>query len=170
MTPKKTTTQLLFYTEDRKEQDSRLIDGPNKGWFQNNIQNGYTHNFRKDVDKDELRFGVIDQGIVTIMANGSWFTVNNTFLRVTHSTGYVCDYLYTFDSNGELFHNSFQEYERGDFRMFELYSNSTENFPASCLDNSCSSELPKGQDVSIFSMSGGNSTFEPAPCPAAGCE
>jgi len=156
--------------ESAKEQDPRLLDGPDECWFQNNINAGGTHNYRKDVDADEFRFVVIDKGNATMLANGAWFTVNNTFLRITHPSGYTADYLYAVDSSGNFLHDSFQEYERGDFRMFEIYSNTSGDFPPTCLDDSCSSEIPKGQDASIYSrIDGGNSTFVPAPCPAGGC-
>src|SRR5690606_7552416 len=156
--------------EVAKEQDPRLVDGPAQGWFQNNVSAGGTHNYRKDVDLDEFRFVVIDGGNATMLANGSWFTVNNTFLRITHSEGYTTDYLYAVDSNGTFYHNSFQEYERGDFRMFEIYSNSSGDFPPTCLNNSCSEEIAKAQGASFYAtIDGGESTFVPAPCPATGC-
>jgi formylglycine-generating enzyme required for sulfatase activity len=59
-------------------QDERLLDGPDHGWLQ--INTGFTHRYRKDVDKDEFRFIVSG----AVLATGSWFTVNNSFLRVTN--------------------------------------------------------------------------------------
>lgn len=162
---------MVNLPESEKEQDPRLIDGPDQGWFQNNISAGGTHNYRKDVDADEFRFVVIDGGSATMLANGSWFTVNNTLLRITHSGGYTTDYLYAVDPNGTFYHNSFQEYERGDFRMFEIYSNASGDFPATCIESSCSEEIAKGQAASIYAtIDGGESTYLPAPCPAEGCE
>ncbi|MCL2689538.1 MAG: SUMF1/EgtB/PvdO family nonheme iron enzyme [Chitinispirillia bacterium] len=63
-------------------QDSRLLDGPDSGWMQ--INTGSTHHYRKDVDPDEFRFIVSG----ALLANGSWFTVNNTFLRITYTGFY----------------------------------------------------------------------------------
>ena len=59
-----------------------------------------------------------------MLANGKWFTVNNTFLRITHSTGYTTDYLYAVTSDGTFYHDSYQAYERADFRMFQKKANS----------------------------------------------
>ena len=158
--------------ESAKGQDSRLLNGPTEGWFQNNINAGGTHNYRKDVDTDEFRFVVIDGGQVIMLANGDWFTVNDMFLRITHSGGYTCDYLYTVSSDGGTFyHNSYQGYERADFRMFEMYSNSSGDFPPTCIGTSCSDEIPKGEPASFYANQElGQSTFVPAPCPAGGCE
>ncbi len=154
--------------ESAKEQDPRLIDGPGQGWFQDNTQAGGVHHYRKDVDADEFRF-TVNQGQMVMLANGEWFTVNNTFLRITHSSGYTTDYLYAIDSNGYFYHNSYQAYERADFRMFQLKDNS-DTFPASC-GSHCSDEIPKGEGPSLYAnMDNGNSTFVPAPCPAGGCE
>ena len=151
----------------RNVQDAMLIDGPNHGWFQNNERYGGTHHYRKDVDADEFRFVVNDRGN-NMLANGSWFTVNNTFLRVTHSTGYVVDYVYTVTDN-EFRHNSFMGYERGDFRMFEKVSNSAYTFPCT----GCNQEIAKGGGASMyagmFARRVSLSTFVPAPCPTSGC-
>jgi len=161
------------------EQDARLLDGPNQGWFQHN--SGSVHHYRKDVDADEFRFTVNDNSAGgpgrTILANGSWFTINNTFLRVTHSTGYVADYLYnvTEGSGAAFSHNSFMGYERGDFRSFRKTDNNSETFNGAC-GNLCNDEIPKGLDASFygnpqfFKPEVGNSTFVPAPCPAGGCK
>ena len=160
-----------------KQQDARLLDGgADRCWFQNNINAGGTHNYRKDIDPDEFRFAVIDKGQVTMLANGNWFTVNNMFLRVTHSTGYVADYLYAIDSSsGTFYHNSFQGYERADFRMFKSYMNNSTDFPSTCIGTSCTTELPKGAAAPVYAtistlVDKGKSTFVPAPCPAAGCQ
>ena len=155
---------------DRK-QDPRLIDGVNNGWFQNNSSAGGLHHYRKDVDADEFRF-TVNQGNQTMLANGTWFTVNNTFLRVRHSEGYTVEYLYT-ASDSTFYHNSFMGYERGDFRMFTKVSNSSYSFPGSC-GSHCNQEIPKGAAASMyggttFPMRVGLSTFVPAPCPASGC-
>jgi len=157
-----------------REQDSRLLDGPNQGWFQDNRRAGGVHHYRKDVDADEFRFTVNQRpSSSTMLANGAWFTVNNTFLRVTHSTGYTAEYLYAVDSDGTFYHNSFMGYERGDFRMFQKTANAPENadiWSTTCGDL-CSGEIKKGQGASMYTrMCNGNSTFVPAPCPAAGCE
>ena len=148
-------------------QDTRLIDGPGYGWFQNNSQHGGTHHYRKDVDADEFRFIVYALGTNNMLANGSWFTVNNTFLRVTHKDGYTVDYVYTASDNN-FRHNSFMGYERGDFRTFEKVNNDTYNFPGCC-----NQEIEKNQGASMyantFAMRVGLSTFVPAPCPTGGC-
>jgi len=159
------------------EQDSRLIDTKDQGWFQDNTSSGGVHHYRKDVDKEEFRFTVNQGGGRVMLANGNWFTINNTFLRVTHpGTGYKVDYLYAYvpasgsgqTSQGETFyHNSFMGYERGDFRMFSKKTNGG-SWPCGSI---CSDEIPTGQGVSMYNtMANGQSTFEPAPCPAGGCK
>jgi hypothetical protein len=161
--------------EAAKEQDPRLLDGTSQGWFQDNRQAGGVHHYRKDVDADEFRFTVNQKpSSSTMLANGKWFTVNRTFLRVTHSTGYTADYLYAVDSDGTFYHNSFMGYERGDFRMFKKVANAPENaslWSTTCGDL-CSGEIKKGQGVSFYAQQGatGASTFIPAPCPAGGCD
>ncbi|MCL2281901.1 MAG: formylglycine-generating enzyme family protein, partial [Fibromonadales bacterium] len=163
----------------KTEQDARLLDGPSQGWFQHNV--GSVHHYRKDVDADEFRFTVNDNSAGgpgrTMLANGTWFTVNNTFLRVTHSSGYTAEYLYnvTDGSNPSFSHNSFMGYERGDFRMFQKTDNNSSTFTGAC-GNLCNDEIPKGLDASFYSNAQfidpkvGNSTFVPAPCPAGGCK
>ncbi|MDR2591190.1 MAG: SUMF1/EgtB/PvdO family nonheme iron enzyme [Chitinispirillales bacterium] len=154
-----------------KMQDERLLDGgPTKGWFQNNSAAGGVHHYRKDVDLDEFRFTVNQPGMGrTMLANGTWFTVNKTFLRVTHSGGYTCDYLYAVTSDRTFYHNSFQGYERGDFRMFKIETNG-DAWPTTSCGSLCGEEIPKGLGASIYAtMANGRSTFVPAPCPAGGC-
>jgi hypothetical protein len=158
--------------ESAKKQDSRLIDTTSDCWFQNNLNAGGTHNYRKDVEADEFRFAVIDGGKITMLANGKWWTLNNTFLHIEHPDGYVAEYLYALGSDGRFYHNSFMKYERADFRMFEKYDNATGNFPPTCIDTSCIKELAKGAAAPVYSTMGdkGKSTFTPAACPAAGCK
>jgi hypothetical protein len=160
-----------------KKQDSRLIDTTSDCWFQNNINAGGTHNYRKDVDADEFRFAVIDGGKITMLANGTWWTINNTFLHIEHSTGYAAEYLYALTSDGYFFHDSYMKYERADFRLFQKYQNdaptgtATGNFPPTCINDSCRKELPKGAAASYYSTQDiGKSTFTPAACPAGGCK
>jgi hypothetical protein len=158
--------------ESAKKQDPRLIDTTSDCWFQNNINAGGTHNYRKDVDADEFRFAVIDKGQVVMLANGKWWTLNNTFLHVEHSDGYVAEYLYAVTSDGYFMHDSFMKYERADFRLFQKYENAGGKFPATCINDSCSKELAKGAASSLYSKQGdtGKSTFVPAKCPAGGCK
>jgi hypothetical protein len=157
--------------ESAKEQDTRLLDGTDKGWFQDNRSAGGTHHYRKDVDLDEFRFTVNLGGQRIILANGKWFTVNNTFLRVTHSTGYTAEYLYTITADGQFQHNSFMGYERADFRMFEKTANNSSVFEQTCGISTCGGEIPKGQSASVHSQDKekGQSTFVPAKCPSGGC-
>jgi len=154
-------------------QDERLLDGPNHGWLQ--LNRGSAHHYRKDVDRDEFRF-IVSGGL---LANGSWFTINNSFLRVTHPGSgnnprpYVADYLYVITAGqfnpGRFMHNSFMGYERGDFRSFERLENSNAEITQLC--SQCVGEIPKGQNVSFYAnMTGGLSTFVPAPCPPGGCQ
>ena len=155
--------------ESAKKQDPRLLDGTTQGWFQDNRSAGGVHHYRKDVDADEFRFTVNQGTNRTMLANGKWFTVNNTFLRVTHSGGYTTDYLYAVDADGTFYHNSFQAYERGDFRMFKKTANGSETFTATC-GSICTDEIPKGEKASLYAnMANGKSTFVPAPCPVGGC-
>jgi hypothetical protein len=153
--------------DSAKEQDERLIDGPGQGWSQKNV--GSQHHYRKDVDADEFRFTVNQDGNRVMLANGEWFTVGNIFLRVTHSEGYICDYLYAVTGDGMFLHDSFQGYERGDFRGFSLETNGPD-FNDLC-GEICNDEIPKGEPASFYSSQDiGQSTFVPAPCPADGCE
>lgn len=160
---------MVNIPDSARKQDPRLLDGPTQGWFQDNRSAGGVHHYRKDVDADEFRFTVNQGTNRTMLANGKWFTVNNTFLRVTHSSGYTTDYLYAVDPDGTFYHDSFQAYERGDFRMFKKTSNGGETFAATC-GSLCSDEIPKGEKASLYSgMANGKSTFVPAPCPVEGC-
>jgi hypothetical protein len=160
---------MVNIPESAKQQDSRLLDGTSQGWFQDNRSAGGLHHYRKDVDPDEFRFTVNQESRI-MLANGEWFTVNNTFLRITHSSGYTTDYLYAVTSDGTFYHNSFQAYERADFRMFQLTANGSETFAATC-GSICSDEIPKGEPASFYAnMENGHSTFVPAPCPTGGCE
>jgi len=153
-----------------REQDPRLLDGPSQGWFQDNTSAGGVHHYRKDVDADEFRFTVNQAGTRTMLANGAWFTVNNTFLRVIHEDGYTADYLYAVDGNGTFYHNSFQGYERADFRIFEKTDNGSATLTSTC-GSICENEIPKGEPESVYAnIEGGESSFVPAPCPAQGCE
>jgi hypothetical protein len=163
---------MVNIPESAKKQDPRLIDTLSDCWFQNNINAGGTHNYRKDIDADEFRFAVMDKGQIVMLANGKWWTLNNTFLHVQHSDGYVAEYLYAITSDGYFFHDSYMAYERADFRMFQKYTNDGGQFPATCINDSCSKELAKGAASSLYSRQGdtGKSTFVPAPCPAAGCD
>jgi hypothetical protein len=161
---------MVNIPESAKKQDARLLDGTSQGWFQDNRSAGGVHHYRKDVDPDEFRFTVNQGTSRTMLANGKWFTVNNTFLRVTHSSGYTTDYLYAVDADGTFYHDSFQAYERGDFRMFKKTANGSETFAATC-GSICSDEIPKGQAASLYaSLDNGKSTFVPAPCPTGGCK
>ncbi len=154
--------------DSAKEQDARLIDGPGVGWSQKNV--GSQHHYRKDVDADEFRFTVNQSGSRVMLANGEWFTVGKTFLRITHSDGYTCDYLYAVSEDGSTFyHDSFQGYERGDFRMFTQAENGPD-FNDLC-GEICNDEIPKGEPASFYSTQDiGQSTYVPAPCPEGGCE
>ncbi len=153
--------------EAAKEQDPRLIDGPGQGWSQKNV--GSQHHYRKDVDPEEFRFTVNQDGNRIMLANGTWFTVGDTFLRVTHADGYTCDYLYAITDDGMFLHDSFQGYERGDFRGFRLETNGPE-FNDLC-GEICNEEIPMGEPASFYAtMAEGASTFVPAPCPTGGCQ
>ena len=106
--------------------DSRLIEGPNNAWLQDNVALGAggTHRYRFDFDNDDYtRFFVYDPPSFTSLAKGTWYTVDNTFLRIFDDNGYAYDYLYTVSEDGNTYyHISFQSYEVGDFRLFEKVS------------------------------------------------
>jgi hypothetical protein len=149
-------------------QDSRLLDGGDtKGWFQDNTSMKAAHHYRKDIDPDEFRFTVNQGNGRTVLAAGTWFTVNKTFLRVTHKNGYVAEYLYTIADDGTFYHNSFIGYERGDFRMFKKETNGG-SWPSTSCGNICSQEIPKG--LTPVAQANYNSTFVPAKCPTGGCK
>jgi len=159
-------------------QDERLLDGPEHGWLQ--INRGSAHHYRKDIDPDEFRF-VVSGGM---LANGSWFTVNNTLIRITHPGSgnnpqpYVVNYLYVVNHDENSFnHNSFVGYERGDMRIFRKTANNStdisdwwQNSNGTC--GGCA-EIAKGQGPSMYASGGnavaGRNTFVPAPCPVGGC-
>jgi len=102
--------------------DPRLKEGAGYAWIQDNVKMGAggTHRYRKDFESDDnMRFIVWDPPSTTLLAQGPWFTVDNTFLRVNDPNGQTYDYLYTVTKNNDtLYHISFQAYEPGDFRMF----------------------------------------------------
>jgi hypothetical protein len=158
-----------------QKQDPRIMDEDTpdaalKGWFQDNTSAGGVHHYRKDVDPSEFRFTVNQNNGRTVLANGTWFTVNNTFLRIKHKDGYVAEYLYSVTPDGTFFHNSFMGYERADFRMFKKNTNAS--WPQTTCGNICSEEIPKNLAASMYSSQGakGKSTFVPAPCPSGGCK
>jgi len=151
------------------QQDPRLFDEENpkanpseakKGWFQDNTSMAAQHHYRKDVDPDEFRFTVNQNNGRNVLAAGTWFTVNNTFLRIKHKNGYTADYLYTVTPGGTFYHNSFIGYERADFRMFEKATNGA-SFPKTTCGNICSEEIPKG--LTPGRQANDESTFKPAP-------
>jgi hypothetical protein len=167
--------------QDTKIMDEDTPDAAKKGWFQDNSRAGGVHHYRKDVDPSEFRFSVNNPGGKEnnpggtgpydrmILANGSWFTVNNTFLRVKHKDGYVVEYLYTVTPDGTFYHNSFMGYERADFRMFKKETNAS--WPETTCGSYCAKEIPKGLGQSMYnSMDKGKSTFVPAKCPTGGCK
>jgi hypothetical protein len=161
---------MVNMPESARQQDERLLDGPNQGWFQDNRSAGGVHHYRKDVDLDEFRFTVNQGTSRTMLANGTWFTINNTFLRVTHKDGYVAEYLYAVTPGETFYHNSFMGYERADFRMFKKTENGSSTFKNTC-GSICEDEIPKNGSASMYSSMGakGQSTFVPAPCPSGGC-
>jgi len=168
-------TNMPTGTQDSRLLDEDTPDAARKGWFQDNTSAGGVHHYRKDVDPSEFRFTVNNPGTNgaysrVFLANGSWFTVNNTFLRVKHKDGYVAEYLYTVTPDGTFYHNSFMAYERADFRMFKKETNAS--WPNTTCGSFCAEEIPKGQAQSLYASQGdkGKSTFKPAPCPAGGCQ
>lgn len=150
-----------------QKQDSRLLDGgETKGWFQDNTSMSAAHHYRKDIDLDAFRFTVNQENGRTVLSAGKWFTVNNTFLRVTHSNGYVADYLYTIADDGTFYHNSFIGYERADFRMFKKETNGS-SWPKTSCGDICSQEIPK--NVTPVKQANYESTYTPPKCPSGGC-
>ena len=164
---------MVNMPEAARGQDERLLDGPNHGWLQLNY--GATHHYRKDVDREEFRFRVSGAWLAT----GSWFTINNTFLRVTNRNGHVTEYLYDYTENytrqanvmgpgspayeGPAFwHNSFMDYERGDFRVFVRLPNDDPDIAR--MWSAGASELQMNAPAGY-----GGSTFVPAVCPTGGC-
>jgi len=149
--------------------DSRLIVAKNLGsdsaWLQDNVALGAggTHRYRFDYTSDTTRFVVYDVGMNTsvIISTGKWFTIDNTFLRITGSNGRKYDYLYSVSTDGKKhYHISFQGYERGDFRMFDKVSTSAiPNWkeptmePYATNDNGGSTYLPPNEAPSSPSSS-----------------
>jgi formylglycine-generating enzyme required for sulfatase activity len=134
------------------EQDPRLIEGADMAWLQDNVALGAggTHRYRFDFDSENhARFVVWDPPSSTGLAQGTWFTVDNTFLRITKD-GKNYDYLYTVSEDGKKFyHISFQGYEPGDFRLFDKVNASDvpdwiepTMFPYETMDNGCSTYTP----------------------------
>lgn len=141
---------------EARGQDPRLLDGPDQGWWMG-FGAGGEHTYRKDFDPDgQFRFSVYTPGQWNnVLARGEWFTVNDLFLRVIGPDGRTNDYLYlVVDTNMyPLRHLSFQDYERGDSRLFSIYPNEQVigyNY-----------EIPTGDPVLM-----GDSTFrQPPPSP-----
>lgn len=106
--------------------DPRLIEGADSAWLQDNVALGAggTHRYRFDFDNENsTRFFVYDPPSFTSLAKGTWYTVDNNFLRIFDDNGYVYDYLYTVTEDGKTYyHISYQSYEPGDFRMFQKVS------------------------------------------------
>jgi len=133
--------------------DSRLIEGANQAWLQDNValNAGGSHRYRFDFDsQNEVRFVVYDPPSSTTLAEGSWFTIGDNFLRITKE-GKNYDYLYTVTSNGNTYyHISFQPYEPGDFRMFEkVNAGDVPYWIEPTFDGSCqgsSTYIPPGED------------------------
>ncbi|MBN2194710.1 MAG: hypothetical protein JW751_17980 [Polyangiaceae bacterium] len=114
-------------------------------------------------------------GAVTGGSDGNWYDCVAFACELSRQTGRAyrtCDYLYALSSNGGTFyHNSYQGHERADFRMFEIYSNTSGDFPPTCVNNSCNDEIAKGQAASFYATQEvGQSTFVPARCPDGGCQ
>ncbi|MCL2877226.1 MAG: hypothetical protein FWF13_00410, partial [Acidobacteria bacterium] len=155
--------------EEARSQDSRLVDSLTTGWWLG-LNAGGEHTYRKDVDADnpdepgsgQFRFHVYIPGQWNnTLARGSWFTVNNMFLRVYDpNSGARADYMYIVTGTGTnraFMHLSFQDYERGDNRYFTIYDNSR--------ITGQTEELPTGPPMFM-----GQSTFradrsKPRPCP-----
>jgi hypothetical protein len=151
-------------------QDPRLLDGStaaqrqSQGWWMG-LGMGGTHTYRKDVDPEEFRF-IVYQSVPPItdptrtgnmLANGRWYTVNDTLLRVIGQNGYVTEYLYTVTADGSTFsHVSFQGYERGDSRSLRITPNAeVTGHPH---------EIPTGLAQSFYSSRpDGQSTFRRDP-------
>jgi formylglycine-generating enzyme required for sulfatase activity len=157
-------------------QDLRLLDGATseqrltQGWWMG-LGMGGTHTYRKDVDPEEFRFIVYQSvpGITdptrtgNILANGRWYTVNDTLLRVIGRNGYVTEYLYTVSADGNSFsHVSFQAYERGDSRTLTIHPNTdVTGHPH---------EIPTGLEQSFYANSAnGQSTFRQPPLTGLNC-
>jgi hypothetical protein len=111
---------------EARGQDPRLLDGPDRGWHQG-LGGGGGHQYRQDIDPDSFRFTVYLHGaggFNIVLVRGSWYTVNDMLLVVEQSNGGVAYYVYTVNENtGEMLHISFQSYERGDPRVFNLTPN-----------------------------------------------
>jgi len=105
-----------------QKKDPLLIQGSGQLWWLNGAMAGGAHSYVKNVTDNTFQFYVYMPGTTTLLAGGasgsSWFTVNNTFLRVKSSSGYTTDYIYTANAN-TFIHVSYQMYERGDFRTFQ---------------------------------------------------
>lgn len=145
---------------EARGQDPRLLDGAENGWHQG-LGGGGLHQYRKDIDPvtGGFRFSVYlmgEGGFNNVLTRGDWFTVNDTFLRVTDSSGKVADYVYAVTPNDELLHISFQDYEKGDPRVFKLTPNPDVT--------GHTEEIPKGTSGIM-----GGSTFRQPPPPETPC-
>ena len=144
---------------EARGQDPRLVDGPEHGWWMG-FGAGGEHTYRKDFDPDgQFRFSVYTPGQWNnILARGEWFTVNDMFLRVIGPGGRTNDYLYVVADTPvfPLRHLSFQDYERGDARLFTRYANQF------VWDHDY--EIPIGNPVLM-----GNTTFRQPPPPPKPC-
>jgi len=143
--------------------DPRLIDGKDSAWLQDNVKLGAggTHRYRFDFDDEtEARFVVWDPPGSTGLARGTWFTVDNNFLRISYN-GKNNDYLYTVTPDGKTYyHISYQGYEPGDFRMFEKVKASEvpawiepTMYPYENMDNGSSTYIPPSDLTSLMPVS-----------------
>lgn len=120
---------------DENERDLRLLPGDGKTWFMDGRCCGGNHKYRFHLEANgDAEFVVMDYDTTAhenILATGKWFTSGNIALHIKYEGKYY-NYLYTVGTRTVSFsqympagpiysHISFQEYERGDFRIFSNY-------------------------------------------------
>jgi hypothetical protein len=133
--PERIVTAEQLANPDENERDTRLLPGAGKTWFMDGRCCGGNHKYRYHLEANgDAEFVVMDYDNThkeNILAKGKWFTSGNIALHLKYEGKYY-NYLYTVGTRIQSFseympagpiynHISFQEYERGDFRIFSNY-------------------------------------------------
>lgn len=130
--PERFVTPEQLAHPDTSVRDPRLMLENGYTWFMDGRCCGGNHKYRYHLSPNgDAEFVVMDYDDShkeNILAKGRWFTVGNIALHIVFKNGYY-NYLYTVGTRtmshneylpeGPIYcHISFQDYERGDFRIF----------------------------------------------------
>ncbi|MCF0216270.1 MAG: SUMF1/EgtB/PvdO family nonheme iron enzyme [Fibrobacteraceae bacterium] len=130
--PERMVSDEELMNPDTSKRDARIMSPDGYTWFFDGRCCGGNHKYRFHLDKNgDAEFVVMDYDDShkeNVLARGRWFTVGNIALHIVYEGKYF-NYLYTsgnrsmsfseYMPQGPIFcHISFQDYERGDFRIF----------------------------------------------------